>query len=51
LANKFDVVLDDTPLKAEHANLAAYKTRCESRPAFQWTLAARLADFEERDVA
>ncbi len=44
-------VLDHTPLVAEHANLAAYKTRCESRPAFQRALAAQLADFEERDVA
>jgi glutathione S-transferase len=45
------IVLDHTPLMAEHANLAAYKTRCRSRPAFQRTLAAHLADFEERDVA
>jgi glutathione S-transferase len=44
-------VLDHTPLVAEHANLAAYKTRCESRPAFQRALAAQLADFEARDVA
>ena len=44
-------VLDHTPLVAEHANLAAYKTRCESRPAFQRALAAQLADFKERDVA
>jgi glutathione S-transferase len=36
---------------AEHANLAAYETRCESRPAFQQALAAQLADFEERHVA
>jgi glutathione S-transferase len=44
-------VLDHTSLVAEHANLAAYKTRCESRPAFQRALAAQLTDFKERDVA
>ena len=43
-------VLDHTSLVAEHTNLASYKTRCESRPAFQRALAAQLADFEERDV-
>ena len=41
--------LGHTSLVAEHAQLAAYKTRCESRPTFQRALAAQLADSEERD--
>ncbi|HYF52794.1 MAG TPA: glutathione binding-like protein, partial [Salinarimonas sp.] len=44
-------VLDHTDLVAEHANLAAFKARCESRPAFGRALAAQLADFEDRDAA
>ena len=44
-------VLDHTDLVAEHANLAAFKARCESRPAFGRALAAQLADFEGRDAA
>jgi glutathione S-transferase len=44
-------VLDHTPLVAEHENLAAYKARCESRPAFSRALEAQLADFDKRDAA
>lgn len=44
-------VLGHTDLVAEHANLAAYKKRCEARPAFQRALAAQLADFDEREAA
>lgn len=37
--------LRQTDLVAEHANLAAYQTRCEARPAFKAALAAQMADF------
>lgn len=42
-------IIDDHPefLNAE-PNLAAYKKRCEARPAFQRALAAQLGDFEKR---
>ena len=42
-------ILDDHPqfLNAE-PTLAAYKKRCEARPAFQRALAAQLNDFEKR---
>lgn len=42
-------IIDDHPefLNAE-PNLAAYKKRCEARPAFQRALAAQLNDFEKR---
>lgn len=42
-------ILDDDPqfLTAEPA-LAAYKARCEARPAFQRALKAQLDDFEKR---
>ncbi len=39
-------ILNHTDLVAEHANLAAYKQRCESRPAFGRALEAQLADFD-----
>ncbi len=35
-----------TELVAEQPRLAAYRARCEARPAFQRALAAQLADFE-----
>jgi glutathione S-transferase len=35
-------------LLAAEPNLAAYRARCEARPAFQRALAAQLADFEKR---
>ena len=44
-------ILDHTDLVAEQANLAAFKARCEARPAFERALAAQLADFEEREDA
>jgi glutathione S-transferase len=44
-------VLDHTDLVAEHPNLAAFKARCEARPAFERALAAQLADFEDRQAA
>lgn len=44
-------VLGHTDLVDEHANLIAYKARCEARPAFQRALAAQLADFEDRRAA
>lgn len=37
-----------TDLVDEHANLAAFRARCEARPAFSRALAAQLADFEDR---
>jgi glutathione S-transferase len=36
----------DTNLLDDYPNLAAYRVRCEARPAFQRALAAQLADFE-----
>lgn len=44
-------ILGHTDLVAEHENLAAFKARCEARPAFQRALAAQLADFEGRGAA
>ena len=38
--------LRQTDLVAEFPNLAAYKARCEARPAFQRALAAQFATFE-----
>ncbi len=43
--------LRHTKLVGEQPRLAAYVTRCESRPAFQRALAAQLADFDEREAA
>jgi glutathione S-transferase len=40
-------VLDGKGLVESHPNLAAYKARCEARPAFQRALAAQLADFRD----
>ncbi len=34
-----------------HGNLAAYRARCEARPAFQRALAAQLADFRDNRPA
>ena len=38
-------ILDHTDLVASRPTLAAYKQRCEGRPAFARALAAQLADF------
>lgn len=43
--------LRHTDLVSEHANLAAYKARCESRPAFQRALTAQLAAFDKHAPA
>jgi glutathione S-transferase len=43
--------LRHTDLVAEHANLAAYKARCEARLAFKQALAAQLAVFEKHSDA
>ena len=44
-------ILDHTNLVAGRPTLAAYKARCEARPAFQRALAAQLADFEDVEPA
>jgi glutathione S-transferase len=41
-------IIDDTDFLKAEPNLAAYKARCEARPAFQRALAAQLGDFEKR---
>lgn len=43
-------ILDHTDLVAKRPALAAYKARCEARPAFRAALAAQLADFEELEA-
>ena len=43
--------LRHTDLVAEHANLVAYKARCEARPAFQRALTAQLAVFDKHAPA
>jgi glutathione S-transferase len=40
-------ILRHTELVADFPNLAAYKARCEARPAFERALAAQLATFRE----
>jgi glutathione S-transferase len=41
-------ILDDHPeFLAAEPNLAAYRARCEARPAFQRALAGQLGDFEK----
>jgi glutathione S-transferase len=41
-------IIDDTDFLKAEPNLAAYKARCEARPAFQRALKAQLDDFEKR---
>jgi glutathione S-transferase len=41
-------IIDGKGLLDRYSNLAAYKARCQARPAFQAALAAQIADFEER---
>lgn len=41
-------VLEGLPIMDEHPTLAAYRARCEARPAFQKALADHLASFEAR---
>ena len=40
-------ILRHTELVEEHPNLAAFKARCEARPAFQRALEAQMAPFRE----
>jgi glutathione S-transferase len=42
-------IIDGKGLLDRYSNLAAYKARCQARPAFQAALAAQIADFEERE--
>ena len=39
--------LRHTEILADYPNLAAFKTRCEARPAFQRALAAQMTNFEK----
>jgi glutathione S-transferase len=41
-------ILDGTDFLKDEPTLAAYKARCEARPAFQRALQAQLDDFEQR---
>jgi len=43
-------ILHGKELVEAHANLAAYRDRCEARPAFQRALAAQIADFRDEKV-
>ena len=42
-------ITDGKGLLDRYSNLAAYKARCQARPAFQAALAAQIADFERRE--
>ena len=44
-------ILRHTQLVEEHPNLAAFKARCEARPAFQRALEAQMAPFRENAPA
>jgi glutathione S-transferase len=44
-------ILHGKDLIERHDNLAAYRARCEARPAFQRALAAQLADFKQGESA
>jgi glutathione S-transferase len=44
-------ILRDTDLLEAFPNLAAYRARCEARPAFQRALAGQLGDFEQQNAA
>jgi glutathione S-transferase len=44
-------ITDGKGVLERYSNLAAYKARCRTRPAFQAALAAQMADFEEREAA
>lgn len=41
--------LDATDLLERHPNLAAYKARCQARPAFKTALDAQIADFVQHE--
>jgi glutathione S-transferase len=42
--------LEGKDLLERHPNLIAYKTRCQTRPAFKAALAAQIGDFEKREA-
>jgi glutathione S-transferase len=44
-------ILRSTQILEEYPNLAAYKARCQDRPAYRAALAAQLAAFKEPPVA
>jgi glutathione S-transferase len=44
-------ILRDTDVLGAFPNLAAYRARCEARPAFQRALAGQLGDFEQQNAA
>ncbi len=44
-------ILDDTDLVTKRPKLAAYKKRCEDRPAFARALAAQMRPFKEAEAA
>jgi glutathione S-transferase len=44
-------ILRDTDLLEAFPKLAAYRARCEARPAFQRALAGQMGDFEKQNAA
>jgi glutathione S-transferase len=44
-------ILRDTDVLDAFPNLAAYRARCEARPAFQRALAGQMGDFEKQNAA
>ncbi|HEX3944720.1 MAG TPA: glutathione S-transferase family protein [Rhizomicrobium sp.] len=44
-------ILRSTDVLEQFPNLAAYRARCETRPAFQRALAGQLGDFEKQNAA
>jgi glutathione S-transferase len=44
-------ILRDTDVLEAFPNLAAYRARCEARPAFQRALAGQLGDFKQQNAA
>jgi glutathione S-transferase len=44
-------ILRDTDVLDQFPNLAAYRARCEDRPAFQRALAGQIGDFKKQNAA
>jgi glutathione S-transferase len=44
-------ILRDADVLEQFQNLAAYRDRCEARPAFQRALAGQMGDFEKQNAA
>jgi glutathione S-transferase len=44
-------ILRDTDVLEAFPNLAAYRARCEARPAFQRAIAGQLSDFKQQNAA